>query len=207
MKLQKNIKKNEVLLRRLRDLLKLNSIIEILESGTSQEKIKMLESLSFTKDANVIEKIISKLNDEDIQVRGEAFSALILNDNEITDLLIKSLNSDNKNIRGFLALVLANRNEGKAIPYIINLTKDESALVRSCALGALGHLKTKQAKDVVENCLTDSNLEVKKSALQAAIYIDYMISESKIKEISKEMDPELGRLLVNIKRKSGPEGI
>ena len=187
--------------------MKLNNIIEILESGTSQEKIKMLESLSFTKDAKIIEKIISKLNDEDIQVRGEAFSTLILNDNEITDLLIKSLNSDNKNIRGFLALVLANRNEGKAIPYIINLTKDESALVRSCALGALGHLKAKQAKDVVENCLTDSNLEVKKSALQAAIYIDYMISESKIKEISKEMDPELGRLLVNIKRKSGPEGI
>ena len=191
----------------MRDLLKLNKIIEILESGTSQEKIKMLESLSFTKDAKIIKKIISKLNDEDIQVRGEAFSALILNDNEITDLLIKSLNSDNKNIKGFSALVLANRNEKKAIPYIINLTKDERALVRSCALGALGHLKAKQAKDVIENCLTDSNLEVKKSALQAAIYIDYMISESKIKEISKEMDPELDRLLVNIKRNSGPEGI
>lgn len=207
MKLQKISKKNESLLTRLRDLLKLNKIIEILESGTSQEKIKMLESLSFTKDAKIIKKIISKLNDEDIQVRGEAFSALILNDNEITDLLIKSLNSDNKNIKGFSALVLANRNEKKAIPYIINLTKDERALVRSCALGALGHLKAKQAKDVIENCLTDSNLEVKKSALQAAIYIDYMISESKIKEISKEMDPELDRLLVNIKRNSGPEGI
>ena len=185
----------------------MENIAKVLENGSSEEKIQILEKLESTNEPEILDKIISKLNDEDIQVRGEAFSKLILNDNEITDLLIKSLNSDNKNIRGFLALVLANRNEKKAIPYIINLTKDESALVRSCALGALGHLKAKQAKGVIENCLTDSNLEVKKSALQAAIYIDYMISESKIKEISKEMDPELDRLLVNVKKKSGPQGI
>ena len=185
----------------------MKSIIEKLESGTSQEKINALESLAFTGDLEMIRKIISKLDDNDIQVRGEAFSSLILNENEISDLLIKSLSSESKYVRGYVALVLANRNDSNAIPEIIKLTNDKSSMVRSCALGALGHLKAKQAKEAIEDCLTDSNLEVKKSALQAAILIDDKISENRIKEISKEKDPELERLLVNIKRKSGPEGI
>ena len=185
----------------------MDDIFKILDIGTSEEKIKVLEYLAYTDDFEIIKKIISKLDDEDIKVRGEAFSSLILNKNEISDLLVKSLSSDSKNIRGFAVLVLANRNDTKAIPEISKLVNDESSMVRSCVLGALGHLKATQAKDVIENCLTDSNLEVKKSALQAAIDINDAISENKIKEISKDKDPELERLLVNIKRISGPEGI
>lgn len=185
----------------------MDDIFEILDFGTSQEKIRILESLDHTNNFEIIKKIISKLDDEDIQVRGEAFSSLILNKNEISNILIQSLNSDSKYIRGFSALVLANRNESSGIPEIIKLTNDESSMVRSCALGSLGHLKAKQAKNVIENCLTDSNIEVIKSALQAAIDIDDNISENKIREIPKDNDPELERLLICIKRKSGPEGI
>ena len=185
----------------------LEKLVKQLDSKLKEEKIQALEKLSSSSDIQIIEKIISKLDDEDIKVRGEAFSSLILNKNEISDLLVKSLSSDSKNIRGFAVLVLANRNDTKAIPEISKLVNDESSMVRSCVLGALGHLKATQAKDVIENCLTDSNLEVKKSALQAAIDINDAISENKIKEISKDKDPELERLLVNIKRISGPEGI
>ena len=187
--------------------MKLKNIKEILDSGTSQEKIKTLESLAFTNDPEIIKKIISKLDDDDIQVRGEAFSSLVLNENEISEVLIESLNSDSKNIRGFAALVLANREDINAISKIEKMTKDDRSMVRSCALGALGHLKAKQAKDAIESCLTDSNLEVKKSALQAAIKIDDVISEKLIKEISREADPELERMLACVKRRSGPEGI
>ena len=77
-----------------------------------------------------------------IQVRGEAFSSLVLNKNKISDLLIKNLNSASKNIRGFASLVLANRNEVDAIPEIIKLAKDERSMVRSCAIGALGSSKS-----------------------------------------------------------------
>ncbi len=45
-------------------------------------------------------------------------------------------------------MVLANRNETIAIPEIIKLAKDERSMVRACAIGALGHLKAKVAKDV-----------------------------------------------------------
>ena len=79
-------------------------------------------------------------------------------------------------------------------------------MVRSCALGALGHLKAKEAKKVICNCLFDSNLEVKKSALQAIVDLGYSLTEDEIKEISKEKDSELDRLLDNVKRKVDRKG-
>ena len=119
--------------------------MKVLESGSSEEKIKILETLDKTNNPEILEKIISKLDDDDIKVRGEAFSSLVLNKNKISDFLIQSLNSTNKNIRGFAALVLANRNETDAIPNIAKLAKDERSMVRSCIIGALRHLKAKVA--------------------------------------------------------------
>ena len=180
--------------------------IKILDSGTSKEKIKILERLESTDDFKIIKKIISCLDDSDIKVRGEAFSSLVLNKNKISNLLIDSLKNSSKNIRGFGALVLANRNDIDSIPAIINLVKDESSMVRSCALGSLGHLRAGEAKNTVHNCILDSNIEVKKSALQAMINLEEEISENEIVEISKEKDSELEQLMFKLK-KSGPEGI
>ena len=180
--------------------------IKILDSGTSEEKIKVLESLESADNSETIKKIISCLDDPDIKVRGEAFSSLVLNKNEISNLLIDSLKDPCKNIRGYGALVLANRNDIDSIPAILDLVNDERSMVRSCALGALGHLRAREAKDVVHNCIFDSNLEVRKSALQAMVNLKEKISEKEILEILKEKDSELEQIIVKLK-KSGPEGI
>ena len=180
--------------------------IRILERGTSDEKIEVLEKLAVTDDYEIIKKMIDCLDDPDIKVRGEAFSSLILNKNNISDLLISGLKDSRKNIRGFGSLVLANRNDTNAIPAIMQLTKDERSMVRACALGALGHLKAKQAKDTVHSCILDSNIEVRKSALQAMINLEEKISEEEILEISKEKDSELEQLIIKLKN-GGPEGI
>ena len=103
-----------------------------------------------------------KLDDDDIQVRGEAYSSLVLNENKISNFLIKNLNSTSKNIRGFTSLILANRNETSTIPEIIKLAKDEHSSVRSCVIGSLGFLKAYEAKEIFIQSLLDSNLEVKK---------------------------------------------
>ena len=180
--------------------------IEILESGNSEEKIKILENLETTENSKIIKKIISCLDDPDIKVRGEAFSSLILNKNEISNFLIESLQDSRKNVRGFASLVLANRNNTNAITAIIPLVDDERSMVRGCALGALGHLRAAEAKSVVHNCILDSNVEVKKSALQAMINLGEEISEEEISEILKQKDTELENLIIKLK-KSGPEGI
>ena len=178
----------------------MESILKVLELGNCEEKIKILAILDSTNDPEILEKIISKLDDDDIQVRGEAFSSLVLNENKISNFLIKSLNSASKNIRGFASLVLANRNETSAIPEIIKLAKDERSMVRSCAIGALGYLKAQEAKEIFLESLLDSNLEVRKSAIQAIIDLNMTISESQIKEIIKENDPEIEKLLSQLKK-------
>lgn len=177
----------------------MENISKVLESGNSEEKIKILETLESTDNPEILEKIISKLDDDDIQVRGEAFSTLVLNKNKISNFLINSLNSTSKNIRGFASLVLANRNDTSSIPEIIKLANDERSMVRSCALGALGHLKAREAKEIFLESLMDSNLDVRKSALQAIIELNIAISEDKIKEINKEKDPEIENLLSKLK--------
>ena len=184
----------------------MSSIGEILEFGTSKEKIQILEKLALSNDFEIIKKMISCLDDPDIEVRGEAFSSLILNKNNISELLMESLKDPRKNIRGFCALVLANRKDLKAIPKIVELVQDERSMVRSCALGALGHLKAKEAKDIIHKSIFDSNLEVKKSALQALIFIEEKISQNELLEISREKDHEIENMVIKLK-KGGPEGI
>ena len=184
----------------------MDNIFLNLESGTSENKIKTLEILATTNDFKIIKKIIDCLDDPDIRVRGEAFSSLILNKNQIFQLLIQSLDDPRKNVRGFISLVLANRKETNAIPKLIDLLDDDSSMVRACALGSLGFLKAKEAKDSIHNCILDNSLEVRKSAVQAMININEELSEKEILEISKGADLELEQLVIKLK-KSGPEGI
>ena len=127
-------------------------------------------------------------------------SSLVLNKHKISDFLIQNLDSTSKNIRGFAALALANRNETNAIPNITKLAKDERSMVRSCAIGALGHLKAKEAKNVFLDSVLDANVEVRKSAVQAIINLKFSISEERIKEISKDADVELLKMLSKLKK-------
>ena len=174
-------------------------ISRVLESGSKSEKIETLESLENTNDPEIINKIVSKLDDSDIEVRGEAFSSLVLNENDISNTLVKNLESESKNIRGFSTLVLANRGNSDYISVITNLTKDQSGMVRACALGALGHLKAVQSRKEIHDCFFDSNIEVKKSALKATIDIGDKITSEEIMQLSKEKDSELEKLLEHAK--------
>ena len=124
---------------------KYSRIHKILDSGTKDAKISIIESLSQSSDQEVINKIITKLDDSEIEIRGEAFSSLFLNKNDISKFLIDALSSENKNIKAFSALVLANRGDANAIPALELLAKDSSSMVESCALGALEYLRTNKS--------------------------------------------------------------
>ena len=116
-----------------------SGIHKILDSGTKDAKISIIESLSQSSDQEVINKIITKLDDSEIEDRGEAFSSLFLNKNDISKFLIDALSSENKNIKAFSALVLANRGDVNAMPALELLAKDPSNMVSSCALGAVSY--------------------------------------------------------------------
>jgi HEAT repeat protein len=169
---------------------------KIIELGSKEEKIRTIESLSNSNDLRTLTLLAAALDDKDIEVRGEAFSSLVLNENDISEILIEALKSPSKNIRGYSTLVLANRDDKKAIPYITQLTDDESAMVRSCAVGALGFLRAVQALDAIRKCIEDPNVEVKKSAIKSAIDIGDKDLLSKLDRLAKEDDPEIEKLVL-----------
>ena len=178
----------------------LTKIFQILNSGSKDDKINVLESSSQSNDPEIIRKIISMLSDPEISVRGEAFSSLLLNKNNISEFLISSLSSENNNDKGFSALVLANRRDSNAIPSLELLTTDPSAMVRSCALGALGYLHSTQSSTKIRNCFTDEVLEVRKSALEAFFRINGNIFSSEVKELTKGADDELLLLISKVSK-------
>ena len=124
----------------------LAKIFQILDSGSKEDKIRVLESLNQSNNPKIIRKIILMLNEPEIRVRGEAFSSLFLNKNDISEFLINALSLENKNVKAFSALVLANRGDTNAIPTLELLSKDPSSTVKECALGALEYLRTNKAR-------------------------------------------------------------
>ncbi len=124
----------------------LAKIFQILDYGSEEDKIGVLESLSQSNNPEIIRKIISMLNEPEIRVRGEAFSSLFLNKNDISEFLIDALSLENKNVKAFSALVLANRGDTNAISALELLSKDPSSMVKECALGALEYLRTNKTR-------------------------------------------------------------
>ena len=175
-------------------------IHQILDSSSNKDKISVLESLSQSNDQEIINKIISKLDDSEIQVRGEAFSSLFLNKNDISEFLIDALSSESKNVKGFSALILANRGDSNAISAIELLTKDSSGMVRSCALGALGHLRSNKSITIIRKCFRDKVLEVRKSAVQAFLKIEGDILPMEVDELTKDADDELKFLIAKVSK-------
>ncbi len=173
----------------------IKKISNILKSDNISNKISVLSGLTRITDSKIIKEIISGLDDEEIQVRGEAFSSLFLNDNDISEILLSSLMHESKNIRGFCALILANRGNTNSINSLINLTKDTSGMVRSCAFGALGHLRAKKAKNEIHTGIFDENNEVKKSAAFALYLIEEKLSELEKKELETQNDNDFEKIL------------
>ncbi|MCE2498076.1 MAG: HEAT repeat domain-containing protein [Nitrosopumilaceae archaeon] len=187
----------------------MNDVARILETGDSAQKISVLEGLAATDRPDIIEKMIARLDDDDIRVRGEAFSSLILNENRIYEHLIKGLGSASKNVRGFASLILANRNETDSIPELVKLAHDKWSMVRSCAVGALGHMRAggPDVRSVLAESLLDDSSEVRKSAAHAVITAGIDIAPDVIERVSDlwagdvEGDPDLGVLLGRLKER------
>ena len=175
------------------------SASRILRSGNSAEKIRILQAARSIDDQDMLEEVVSRLDDEDIRVRGEAFGLLVLTDGDVSGFLLSSIKSPSKNIRGFVALVLANRNDQSAIPEIARLAGDDSSMVRSCAIGALGHLKAMQEADIFVNALSDPSQEVRNSALSAVIKMSIPVPEERMKSVLRDGDAETARMISRLK--------
>ncbi len=148
-------------------------------------------------------EVISALDDPDVAVRGEAFAALVSEEADISERLARALGSPSRNVRGFCALVLANRGDGGRAGELAALASgDPSSMVRSCALGALGYLRASgpAASAAVRGGFADPNVETRRSALKAALDMGVALSPSDVEALSAGGDGELLRMLESARR-------
>ena len=165
------------------DRMEKRDVLKLLNDEDS--RLDILPKLTQTNDPEIIWEIISLFDAERIEIRGEVFSTLFLNENGILEQLLRGLKHESKNVRGYTLLVIANRNEKDAIKEIIELTNDSSGLVRTCAYGALGHLKVKESSKELHQGIFDSNLEAVKSAAYALARINEKISQEEIDSMKR----------------------
>ena len=175
------------------DRMNREEILRSLKNDNSRESV--VSSLTQNNDPNIIQEIIKLFDEDDIEIRGEVFSTLLLNQNDILKYLVLGLKHESKNVRAYVSLVLANRDEKNAIKDIRELTNDPSGLVRTCAYGALGHLEIKESAKELHQGIFDSNLEVVKSAAYALARIDEKISDKEIEELHKLGESEFEKIL------------
>ena len=165
------------------DRMEKRDVLKLLNDEDS--RLDILPKLTQTNDPEIIWEIISLFDAERIEIRGEVFSTLFLNENGILEQLLRGLKHESKNVRGYTLLVIANRNEKDATKEIIELTNDSSGLVRTCAYGALGHLKVKESSKELHQGIFDSNLEAVKSAAYALARINEKISQEEIDSMKR----------------------
>ena len=165
------------------DRMEKRDVLKLLNDEDS--RLDILPKLTQINDPEIIWEIISLFDAEKIEVRGEVFSTLFLNENDILEQLLKGLKHESKNVRGYTLLVIANRNEKDATKEITEMTNDSSGLVRTCAYGALGHLKVKESSKELHQGIFDSNLEAVKSAAYALARINEKISQEEIDSMKR----------------------
>lgn len=172
--------------------------IKNMQSLPKNQQILLLESMARTDSRDNLDMLVAYLDDADIQIRGEAFGALLLNENNITDILIEYLGDPRRNIRAFVALVLGNRREVASTAALVELASDPSPLVRSCALGALGHMRYAPACGLILQHLDDPDMSVKRSAFKAALDAGCDISDVQLRHISSLNDDELDIIAASV---------
>ena len=167
--------------------------------------IRAVASIPPGADGRLVDRVASALGDEDIEVRGEAFYLLVASGADIGGRIAPLLASPSKVARAHGALVLANRGDVSRAGEVARLARDESATVRSSAMGALGHMAARAAPgplpdaaaaiDAVRSCLVDDSIEVRRSALQAAVHLGMDLVPAERDSLAAAADAEIDRLL------------
>ena len=169
----------------------------------ARARIRALESVPLAAGAEHVARVVSALGDEDIEVRGEAFRLLVASGADIGGQIAPFLGSPSRAVRAHSVLVLANRGDAPLAGEVARMARDESAAVRSSAVGALGHMAVRAgpgrlpaaAAAAVRSCLGDEDVEVRRSAVQAAVHLGMGLTGAERGALAAAKDAEIDRLL------------
>jgi CubicO group peptidase (beta-lactamase class C family) len=160
--------------------------IFVLSSNLFSQEITSLEGKR-------IESLIEKFSDKDQFVNGEAINELVKIGEPTVEYLIKSLQTENENVRWCSAITLEKISPSgrQAIPFLIKALQDKNSNVRWCSALALGnyHIDATSSIPELQKLLFDENYDVRWAAY---------ISLSKIDKKSLNISPDFLSTIKNI---------
>jgi len=160
-----------------------NFLEEILSTSTGDLQKATIALLGWTGRESSIRKLLSLLNEEELQ--ESVAQTLTHIDRDHTGFLLPYLLSDNALIRRTVAHVLGEVGCAEAEDSLLPLLRDENGHVRSTAADALGRLKSRKAVSPLLDLLADEYENVQETAIHALAAIgDESMLDGLIKEFS-----------------------
>ena len=174
-----------------------SSTVDPIINELNYEKNNVINSSVNDVGESTIEQLINSLNNENIDVRKNAASALIKIGEPAVDMLINALENENWRVRWHTAEILGEIKDDRAIKPLINALKDENngvisnSIIALCEIGKpavkilinalksgewrvrwhtaeiLGEIKDDRAVKPLTDALNDENSDVRRAATKA----------------------------------------
>jgi HEAT repeat protein len=174
-----------------------SSTVDPIINELNYEKNNVINSSVNDVGESTIEQLINSLNNENIDVRKNAASALIKIGEPAVDMLINALENENWRVRWHTAEILGEIKDDRAVKPLINALKDENngvisnSIIALCEIGEpavkilinalkssewqvrwhtaeiLGEIKDDRAVKPLTDALNDENSDVQRAATKA----------------------------------------
>ena len=144
-------------------------LIERCRDDDERVRRAAVEHLPFLEDTRVVAELSRVISEDTPRVRAAAALAMAsLDDRSSRESLIAALRDSDSWVRYFAAKSLGRRVSVESIPALSQLLGEEKLdHVRIAALQAIGQMSSREASEILESHLTDSNPDVARAAAAA----------------------------------------
>jgi len=142
-------------------------LISALQAKDLEVRRNVIKILGQIKDPRAVEPLIVALKDEDSKVRENIVKAIKEIGKAAVDILVKTLQSEDFDIRVLAAWALGQIGDSRAIDPLIAALQDKEFFVQAKAAEALGEIQDSRAIEPLIEIMKSENILVKKHAADA----------------------------------------
>jgi HEAT repeat protein len=145
----------------------IDALAKVLNDRNNQVRKHAVQALGEIKDARAVESLIQVFTDSDVDVLGDAVSALEKIGIASVESLIKALKDRDSQIRKLAVVALGEIRDARAVEPLIQVLSDNDSNVRGEAADALSKISDIRAVEPLIQVLSDNDSNVRGEAADA----------------------------------------
>ncbi len=170
----------------------IDALAKVLNDRNNQVRKHAVQALGEIKDARAVESLIQVFTDSDVDVLGDAVSALEKIGIASVESLIKALKDRDSQIRKLAVVALGEIRDARAVEPLIQVLSDNDSNVRGEAADALSKISDTRAVEPLIHVLSDNDSNVRcKAALALGEIRDAKASKPLIHALLHDTDSEV----------------